>query len=249
MERLGIQNLQQALEGRTERDLDESLNRHLRRLEAACEMSSDVSSPPPSETRKEKRQEPLSDLFLALCESVAQTYLERHRPDSAMKVVWEAFVSRPRLAEYRALREWSLKAGSWPAWRKRAWGHIHGPEGRAGEAVGILLWEGHLEEAWTEARLRGASDAEWLELARRREQDYPEEAVEIYRTRIEQLLPKADAAGYREAVKWLRRMESLQAQLGQEQEFADFLRSLRERHRRRPRWLQFLDEGFGPEGG
>jgi len=203
--------------------------------------------PTPSEPRKEERQEPLSDLFLALCESVAQTYLERQRPDSAIKVVWEAFVTRPRLAEYRALREWSLKAGSWPLWRKKAWAHIRGPEGQAGEAVGILLWEGHLEEAWEEARLRGASDAEWLELARRREQDYPEEAVEIYRSRIEQILPKADASGYREAVKWLRRMESLQVQLGQEPEFAEFLRSLRERHRRRPRWLQLLDEGFGPD--
>jgi len=35
MERLGIHSLQQALEGRTERDLEESLKRHLRRLEAA----------------------------------------------------------------------------------------------------------------------------------------------------------------------------------------------------------------------
>src|SRR6187549_2679338 len=103
MERLGIQSLQQALEGRTERDLEESLKRHLRRLEAAEQNNQDqlfappqAEVPPPAETRKEERQEPLSDLFLALCESVAQTYVERQRPDSAMKVVWEAFATRPR---------------------------------------------------------------------------------------------------------------------------------------------------------
>jgi hypothetical protein len=253
MERLGIHSLQQALEGKADRDLEEGLNRHLRRLEAAGDVLQDPLSGMPQATAPEPRKPeppgPLSDLFLALTESVAETYLQNQRPDSAMKIVWEAFVTRPGIAEYRALRDWALKAGSWPVWRQSAWTHLRSAEDPPGDAVGILLWEGHLEEAWNEARVRGATDAQWLELARRREQDFPEESIQIYRSRIEQVLPKADATGYREAVKWLRRVESLLAQDGREREFAEFLRPLRDRHRRRPRLLQLLDEAFGPDPG
>ncbi|MBV8881781.1 MAG: hypothetical protein JO332_17620 [Planctomycetaceae bacterium] len=245
MIQIGVRSLLDALEGAGgKRDLDAGLRRHLSRLQESAR------SPMPMPGREmpeivapEEGPQPLSDLFLALCESVAANYLEQRRPESAPEVVWEAFAARPRLNEYRALRDWSLKAGTWLTWRKKAWDWL---AGREGQAVSILLWEGHLEEAWTQARQRGATDEEWLELARRREQDHPEEAFEIYRNRVERLLPRSDPGAYRESVRWLRRLESLQGPLGKAREFAELMEAVRARSRRRPRWVKILDESLGP---
>ncbi len=242
MMRIGVRNLEEALRGMGGgRDLERGLALHLGRLDATIARAGGPSSAPARGAASEG--EPLSDLFLALCESVAQKYLEREDAAQAPHVIWEAFAARPRLAEYRALREWALKADVWTEWREKAWDLL---AEKRGDAVAILLWEGHLEEAWQEATARGASDEEWLELARRREQDHPAAAAEIYRDQIGRLLTRSDAAAYRDAVKWLRRMESVLAHLGRSADFADFLGTLRADPRRRPRWNRTLDEAFGP---
>jgi Uma2 family endonuclease len=49
------------------------------------------------------------------------------------------------------------------------------------ELVGILLWEGNVEEAWQEAKKGGCSDGLRLDLAARREESYPEEYLAIER--------------------------------------------------------------------
>jgi len=243
MMRIGIRSLEQALrEMGGGRDLERGLSLGLARLDDALARVSGPSSAPVR--GGDSGAAAPSDLFLALCESVAQKYVAREKAVRAPHVIWEAFEARPRLAEYRALREWALKANAWTPWREKAWDLL---AEKRGDAVAILLWEGHLEEAWQEATARGAADEEWLELARRREQDHPESAAEIYRDQIGRLLAGSDAAAYRDAVKWLRRMETVLAHLGRSSDFDDFLGTLRADPRRRPRWTRMLDEAFGPE--
>lgn len=241
MIRIGVHSLQRALEGAGfDRDPEASLKRHLARLEAARVPPAGTASAPGAV----REPEPLSDLFLALCESVASTYLDQKRPQAAPEIVWEAFAARPRLPEYRALRTWAQKAGTWPAWREKAWACL---DERGDDAVAILIWEGHLEEAWARAQRHGAREDEWMELARRREQDHPAEAYDLYRGRVEQLLARTDLGAYRETVRWLRRMESLKGVLGREADFAAFVDSVRGRSSRRPRLVRLLGESLGPD--
>lgn len=244
MKRIGIHELFQAV-SRTDadRDLEAPLRRALARLEPDLGLPSG-GAPPVPRREVEAGEPPLSELFLALCESVAGCYLEQKRPQSAAGVVWEAFAARPRLAEYRALKDWALRAGDWPGWQTKARNLLDAT--RDADLVGILLWEGQVDEAWTRARERGATEAQWLELARRREQDHPEEALDVYRARVEHLLSSSDPSGYRESVRWLRRLESLYGELGREPEFAGLLAQIRLLHRRRPRLIRALEDAFGP---
>jgi 16S rRNA U1498 N3-methylase RsmE len=55
----------------------------------------------------------------------------------------------------------------------------------------------------------------------------------------------ADAANHVSAVRRLRQMRPLCVGLGRGEEFRDYVASLREENRRRPRFLSELDRGLG----
>jgi hypothetical protein len=183
---------------------------------------------------------------------LADVYHRMGRFDDAMHVVWVDFAEQPGLDGYRALRAHALRAeGAWPAWRRRALDAVRAAadagrdetlrgRGRAdvSEFVGILLWEGRVDEAWAAAREGDCREGLRFELVRRREGAHPGEAVPLYRRRIED-----DVAGarYDDAVRLLLRLRDLwQRATGHTAEFADYMADLRVRHARRPRFLQHL---------
>jgi uncharacterized Zn finger protein len=107
--------------------------------------------------------------------------------------------------------------------------------------VRILLWEGDVEDAWREAKEGGCSNELWLELAARREEDHPEEALSIYEARIEPLIERTNNKAYQEAYELLLKVRALMRTLGREQEFDEYMELLRAEYKRKRNFMKLLD--------
>jgi uncharacterized Zn finger protein len=109
------------------------------------------------------------------------------------------------------------------------------------ELVRVFLWEGDTQTAWREATEGGCSRELWLALAASREQDYPQDAVPIYRDQVDRTLQSTGDAAYEAAVDLLGRIRDLMARLGRQAEFADYLAWLRTAHKRKRNLIKLLD--------
>jgi len=186
-----------------------------------------------------------------LREFLAAGYRRKNRPEDAMEVMWEEFAERPHFDNYRKLRAYTDRLEDWTAWRKKALeylrGHIAGMEESRWYPVDhsilimIFLWEGRYEEAWQEAREGGCSPDLWLQLAARREKDHPEDAISVYRSRIEAAIEQKNKKSYREARDLLVRVRDLMRRLDREPEFAAYLDSIRATHRRKRNLMALLE--------
>lgn len=195
---------------------------------------------------------------------LADEYVRRSRGEDAMAVVWAQFEEQPALAAFQVLKRYADQLGAWPLWRRRAIAEVRRtteqsisaesarPQGSrtvnrwaqpadGSRLVEILLWEGRLDEAWSDATTLGCSRSLWLRLAREREADHPADAVPIYRQEIERLLQVTDKGNYAEAVDLLKRMAPLMTRLGRDGEFAALVATTRAANARRPSFITLLD--------
>jgi uncharacterized Zn finger protein len=195
-----------------------------------------------------------------LREFLAGEYHRRGRHDDAMALAWAKFAESPGLGPYQKLKSHAEKAGDWPAWRSRAleflrqsiakrkreargsrWGWYS--EADHTELVRVFLWEKDIEAAWREAREGGCSGELWLELAAKREQEHPEDALPIYQQRIEPTLQQKNKEAYREAIGLLKKVERLMERLGRKAEFARYLESVRAEHKAKRNFVKMLERG------
>jgi uncharacterized Zn finger protein len=109
------------------------------------------------------------------------------------------------------------------------------------ELVAVLLAEGRTDEAWAahEGVELSLSDAKALYKARA--EDHPEDVVVAYRILVDQALTTADRRNYDEALKLLRLMAKAAARCSRMPEVAAYVAELREKHRRRPSFIELLD--------
>lgn len=187
-----------------------------------------------------------------LREFLAAEYRRRNRPRDAMEVIWEEFAQRPHFDNYRKLKAHTDRLEDWAMWRKKALEylreHIAGMEESRwyrvdhSVLVRIFLWEGRYEEAWQEAREGGCSPDLWLQLAARREKDHPEDAISVYRSRIEDAIERKNKESYREARDLIIRVRELMRRLGRGPEFAAYLDSIRSAHRRKRNLMALLEQ-------
>lgn len=191
-----------------------------------------------------------------LREFLAAEYHRRNRHDEAMALIWARFAGSPTFDQYRHLKSHADQAGQWEVWRPKALDVIRGsivtrkqePRGPwwggplgADELVRVFLWEGDTETAWREAQEGGCSDGLLMELARKRERDHPEDALIVYRQRIEAMLSWANSAVYQEAVEILQQIQGVMAHLGRSSEFARYFQSVRATHKRKRNFMKLLD--------
>ena len=66
-----------------------------------------------------------------------------------------------------------------------------------------------------------------MQLARARESEHPEDAIPIYEREVEALIAKKNDAGYRDAVKLMVHVESLQVRVERPDAFATFVEHVR----------------------
>ena len=191
---------------------------------------------------------------------LAAQYARAGRHADALALVWADFAARPCLDDYKRLKEYAEPAGAWPEWRSRAlalareradaealadrqpsreWARR--PRGYT-DLVRFHLWEGAVDEAWNAARQGGCLDDVWFELARRREQTHPADAIPIYQRRIEAEVMQTSRRGYEDAVRLLAPLRALYGRAGVDAaELAAFVARLRDAHRRKRSFIALLD--------
>ena len=177
-----------------------------------------------------------------------------------MALVWTGFCEAPYLEQYRNLKSHAERAGAWPAWREKALERIR--EGLAAapteaisrkagwgspssadhsELVRIFLWEKDIEAAWREAKAGGCTSDLWFELASKRENEHPEDALPVFQARFEPTLQRKHNEAYREAVGLLRKARALMVRLGRGGEFVSYLESVRLANKPKRNFMKLLD--------
>ncbi len=187
---------------------------------------------------------------------LAEEYHRRGRHDEAMALIWTEFTERPSLQYYQKLKTHADRIQQWPKWREQALALLRQGIERSrqstpktawsrpldhSELVSIFLWEKGDETAWQEAQQGGCSNELWLQLAARREQDHPEDALAIYQRQIEPLVNQTQQQAYETAVSYLRKVRELLQRLGRKAEFTGYLELLRKTYKRKRNFMALLE--------
>ena len=194
-----------------------------------------------------------------LREFLAEEYHRRKRHIEAMAMIWACFHESPRLEMYQNLKAHADRIGKWPEWREKALAHIRALYEKAQKTpaktgwsrvehsqrsilVQIFLWEGHVEDAWREAKEGGCSDNLWMELAKKREEEHPADSLDVYQKQVDQVLAGKNNDAYRDAVKLLRHIKELMVRIGRGGDFPAYLESVRAAHKPKRNFMKMLDK-------
>lgn len=189
---------------------------------------------------------------------LVEQYRRRGSHDEALAILWKQFSDQPGLRWYEPLKTYTEPIGRWPEWRERALAVVRAqieklPSHSSSRLVRptdhsalveIFFWEGEDEAAWQEAQQGGCRANLWLELAGRREKDHPQDALQVYRARIDPLVEQT-TGDYTEPVRLLLRIRALAHRLGQDADFAADIQGLRTTYKRKRNLLKLLDEKLG----
>ncbi|WP_281906028.1 DUF6880 family protein [Phytohabitans aurantiacus] len=172
------------------------------------------------------------------CELLAQ-----HRPDAELAARLEVFRRWPSSSTAQQLRRAAGEA--WPAHRDEVLDTL----GRSPrDAVVFALHHlGDVELAWILAHNLELTDARtWSDLADAYERVDPLGVLPVLHDLVVGDLREADARGYRQAARRLRRMRGLAAGTERAVEIDELIGTLREEHRRRPRLQREFDQAGLP---
>lgn len=174
----------------------------------------------------------------------------------ALELSSEAYEAAPALDAYRelkadaeALAEWDLRRPS-ALELLRARSEPGHSEGQAlawavrrnhSELVRILLWEREDDAAWAAATEGGCPEELWLELASRRRDSQPADALEVYQRQVEARIARKDKRAYRAAVQLMGEVRSVLEQIGRAHDFAAYVERVREAHKRKRNLVKLLD--------
>jgi uncharacterized Zn finger protein len=189
---------------------------------------------------------------------LADSYAARGGHAEALEIAWDRFADQPGLESYRELKPYAERVDEWPRRRERALGLLRKRAKEAREEasrrgfgwlrggdhtqlVRILLWEGELEAAWREAEAGGCDESLWLELAGRRKATHPEDALRVYRERIEPTIARKTKRDYADAVGLIEEVGGLLRRLGRERELAALVGEIRAAHARKRNLVALLD--------
>jgi len=193
-----------------------------------------------------------------LCEFLVMEYRRVGREQDALDLTWRSFVDRPGLGEYKSLKVQADRLHSWPTWREKALDHLRNcdrPGSRlrrkiewtAGELVShsslvaVHLWENDTDTAWEEACDGGCSLSQWLELAGRREDEHPEDALRIRNDEVARLVNQTNNVSYKEAIEHVESIRRLLHSKGQEERFHEYVATLRQVFKRKRNFMKMLD--------
>ena len=201
---------------------------------------------------------------------LAEEYLHAKRPDDAMAMIWTNFKSSPTLESYKDLAGYARKLKCWDQWREKALTHIRADidkckaeferEYGANNSqkrkrlpywqqapdhtllVCIFLWEKREEDAWNEATNGGCDNYRWLDLAKVREKNHPEDAIGIYRRQVVPLIETTTNSSYQEAVEFIKKIHGLMNDLGKREDFHTWLSELKKEYKRKRNFIKYVNE-------
>jgi uncharacterized Zn finger protein len=104
------------------------------------------------------------------------------------------------------------------------------------------LWEGEDDLAWQEAQTGGCSKQLWLQLAERRQQTHPEEALPIYQQEIEPLIRLTNNTANANVVSFLQKVHDLMVRLDRQAEFKTLVTHLRQTYKAKRNFMALLQQ-------
>ncbi|MDP9094532.1 MAG: hypothetical protein M3N95_16730 [Actinomycetota bacterium] len=186
-----------------------------------------------------------------LVEVVAEEHHRAGRPEQAVEVLWSAYECSPGVDTYQRLAEHARRAGLWQERHERALALLreriasktparYGPDNST--LVAVLLLDGNSEQAWIEAQAGGCRRDQWLELARLREAEHPEDALPIWREEVDREIGAMNNQSYANAVATIERVRRLMSAAGRGDQFALYVTGVREAHRRKRNLMKLFAE-------
>jgi len=173
-------------------------------------------------------------------------------------LIWAEFSDQTSLANFEKLKAYAERIHQWPVWRGKALDFIRedinrtkqlrGGRRRAWDVsdsnsllVEIFLSEKNPDAAWLEAQSEGCSERLWMRLAADREQDHPQDAIDVYKKWIGPTVEKKNNQAYEDAAQLMRKIQRLMKRLNRDAEFADYLREVRAAHKPKRNFMKLLD--------
>ncbi len=186
-----------------------------------------------------------------LVEVVAEAHHRAGRPEQAVDVLWSAYEGSPGVDTYQRLAQHARRGGLWQDRHGPALALLrdrivsksrdrYGPDNST--LVAVLLLEGNPEQAWIEARAGGCGRGQWLELARLRESEHPDDALPIWREEVDREIAAMNNQSYASAVVTIERVGRLMSAAGRGEEFAPYVAGVREAHRRKRNLMKLFAE-------
>ena len=182
-----------------------------------------------------------------LVELAAALHARAGRADAATDLARQLFRQRPSLSAYERLHEYSVSAASWPEQRAEALtllraqptttmsevGNRWAAPGGHSTLVEVLLWEGDVDAAWQAGRNGGCRPPLWLELARRRAEHHPADAIPVLQREALAAVDGGKRATYAAAAVLIREMRGYAERAGEAAETDEWIRSVRRANHRR----------------
>lgn len=195
-----------------------------------------------------------------LDEALAEEYHRAGRSAEAVGLFWQAYRAAPAPVTYERLRQQAERAGAWTLRRDEAYAVLRkvveqrmradktarrpswSSAADGSDLVSVLLAEDRPEEAWAEANGRGCSDALWLNLAARRQDEHPDDAIPLWQRAIERAIERKNNDGYAEAVRLMAHVGKLMTAAGRQGDLAPYAAGVRVRHKPKRNLMKLLDQ-------
>ena len=111
----------------------------------------------------------------------------------------------------------------------------------SGLLVEIYIWEKDIENAWKQAKKDGCEKYTWLELARLREKDHPQDTIEVYKSYVKPTLDQTNNQAYEEAVGYLKNVKKLMSRMDKDKEFKDYHNEICTEYKRKKNFIKMID--------
>jgi hypothetical protein len=164
------------------------------------------------------------------------TYFRKHRRHrDALGWQQQAFLLRPSVQEFQALREVSHKLGTWDRVRAEALQALEKSQ-RFGPLTAIALHEGDVPRAlgllprmqpWEQGQYEG-------QVAQAAEKSHPQQALALYKDLVEQAIRGRDRRSYRQGAQYLKRIKAVYQAVKAPSDWDAYLQALREEYRHLP---------------
>jgi tetratricopeptide (TPR) repeat protein len=177
-------------------------------------------------------------------QATIDAYLRDGQDHDAMTLAQRAFDDDPTADTYAVLRQVATPMGRWDQHRPDALRRLRtrpgGFDRDRTEAALAQLEEGELDAAWADAYEGGCRRDVWWRLADASRSTRPDDAVGVYRRRVDELLERGSRYG--DAVTVLRTWQATLAEAERAGELEPDLDRLRAQHSRKRTFLRLLDE-------
>lgn len=193
-----------------------------------------------------------------LSDFLAEEYYRRGRYEEAMKQIWTQFSKSPCLSNYQKLKEHGDRIEKWLDWRDKALiclrESIAKLKQRQADSnlwsiridhstlVEIFLWEKDFESAWEEAKKGDCNRNLWLQLADKRAEHHPEDAIMVYKQAVEPILDLKNNDAYKKVANILVKIRVLMLSLNRQVEFNNYFDRVRKIHKIKRNFMKILDD-------